>query len=356
MLHVRQAKPGEEKKVADLAVQIFKPNMREQFVRLFHVNNIKHIFVAADDEVIVSALNYYQTGMLTSHGQMNVASIGAVCTKDDYRKQGLSSKLLGLAEDSMLKENIDFVIISGRRGLYQRFGARDVGAMLYYNLNQSNDNKKVDLRLFDGHFEVLYHVYNQEDIRYIRAYDEFQDLFLSQTFPDSYQTYHTYVMYEDDLPKAYVIVIDHKDKMSLEVKEMAGSRSHIVSALSALMNLHQKTSVEIYIPYSDKLNHELKELGEQVTQHATLKIISKSSFFDKLNHDFVNKQKKITLKNENDITILEMDMNRYQLNHDETHQLIFSGKIPKRIDQKHHQTIQSVFPIVLPWSHNLNYQ
>lgn len=356
MLHVRQAKPGEEIKVSDLAVHIFKPNMKEQFVRLFHINNINHIFVASDDEKIVSALNYYPTEMLTSLGQLSVASIGAVCTLDAYRKQGLSSKLLALAEEQMLKEKVDFVIISGRRGLYLRFGARDVGAMLYYNLKNVNDTKKVDLRLFDGNFKVLYDLYNNESIRYFRTYDEFQDLFLSQTFKDSYQTYHTYVIYEDDMPKAYVIVIDHKEKMSLEIKEMAGSRSHIAYSLFTLMNLHHKSSVEIYVPYHDDLIHEIKDIGEQTSQHATLKIVSKDSFFDKLNHYFINHQKTISLKNEEDITVFNIDKDSYQLNHDETHLLIFSGIIPRAIDQKYHYDVKSVFPIIIPWSHNLNYQ
>lgn len=354
-MELRQAKKGEETKVSDLAVRIFKPNMKEQFIRLFHEQNIKHIFVAMDNQHLVSALNYYKTDIQSNRGLFKVASIGAVCTLEAYRGQGITSSLLSMAEEVMLEENIDFCIISGRRGLYQRFGARDVGAIDRYTYSPSSKIQKTcEIRSFqESDEDVMYAIYEQEPIRYLRTRDEFHDLLIAQTYPDSYQTYPIYVIEKDNRVQAYVILIDHHEKKELGIKEYAGNRKLILEVLPELMKQHQKTSIDFMTFYEDDVKHHIGVSPERISQQATLKIIDHTSFYNKLNAWIQKHQKAIKFNENNRLTILNQS---YTMTDEMILKLIFSGEIPKELSSKEAEILKHVFPIDLPWSHNLNYQ
>ncbi|HAX03163.1 MAG: hypothetical protein A2Y45_07000 [Tenericutes bacterium GWC2_34_14] len=354
-MELRQAKKGEETKVSDLAVRIFKPNMKEQFIRLFHEQNIKHIFVAEDNLHLVSALNYYVSTIKSNRGLFKIASIGAVCTLEAYRGQGITSSLLTMAEEVMIEENIDFCIISGRRGLYQRFGARDVGSIDRYTYNPSSKVQKTcGLRPFQEVDEdLMYQIYEKEPIQYLRSKDEFHDLLIAQTYPDTYQTYPIYLIEYEGKIEAYVILIDHHDKKELGIKEYAGNRKCIINALPELMRIHQKTSIDFMTFNEDEIKQHIGVSPERMSQQATIKIINHTSFFNKLNTWAKENNKAIKLNENNRLSLLNKS---YTLTDEMMLKLIFSGDIPLEMSQKEADLLKQVFPIDLPWSHNLNYQ
>lgn len=354
-MELRSARQQENKQVQDLAVEIFKPNMKEQFIRLFHERNNERIMIAKDGGDVVAAVNHYTTHIISNRGVFKVASIGAVCTKNAYRGQGISSRLLTLTEEKMLHDQVDFCIISGRRGIYQRFGARDVGTIYRY---QFVPQEKLigELKTYQGEEKILYELYQKEPIRYTRDDpSEFHDLFIAQTYPDSYQDYPTYVIYDQGIPKAYVIAIDHHEKNVLQIKEYAGNRSYLASSFKAICEIHQKNQIEIMIPKYDTLRQHMPIRGQKMTQQATIKIIDKASFFSKLN-DYA-KQHSLDVSfqlGENDLVII--NHHHYTISHQALLELIFSGILDPTWTSDDKSTIRKIVPIGLPWSHNLNYQ
>lgn len=355
-MELRTARKGEESQVSDLAVKVFKPNMKEQFIRLYSVQNLDHMFVALDQGKMVSSVNYYVSHIESSHGIFKVASIGSVCTDSDYRGQGLASKLLEMAEEKMKQERIDFCIISGRRGMYKRFGAKDVGAINRYVYEPLETNDNLEYRKVAHNADELFEIYKNEEIKYRRDLDEFNDLWKGQTYPDSYQTYHTYLISKDHQALAYIIIIDHRDKSMLTVKEYAGKRDIIYPALSKIAKLHHKNQIEIMIPHQDKLNEFMIHKYERITQQATLKMIDKTSCLNKLNRYLMNQEVTLGYSEESELYHMTIKEKKYTLNHDKFHELVFSGIVPKFIHENHQELMQSIFPVELPWSHNLNYQ
>lgn len=355
-MEIRQVKSGEEEHVSDLAVKVFKPNMKEQFVRLFSPQNRDHMFVAVDQNKVISAVNYYISDIQSNHGMFKVASIGAVCTDVLYRKQGISTKLLSEAEKIMKKEAIDFCIISGRRGMYKRFGARDVGAISHFLYAPKERNTEFQIDKFQGNIEIIFDIYQKEAIRYMRTIDEFKDLFEGQTYPDSYQTYHTYVIKKSGKEVAYVIVIDHHEKDVLQVKELAGDRKAIVDTCKDMCHMHGKSMIEFMVPYQDSLNLVLESNAERMSQQATIKIISEKLFMDKLNIECERKHVDIRFHWSDPMYQLVSNQKTYEITQDEMHELIFSGVLFDYIDEKTKQELKSFLPLELPWSHNLNYQ
>lgn len=352
-MNIRSAKKEESKKIIDLAVRVFKPNMGQQFIRLFSAENHEHQMIAEDQGKIIAAVNYYPTLIDTSIGVFSGASIGAVCTDEAYRGQGISSKLLNLAEKKMFEENIDFCIISGDGPLYQRFGARDVGAMNRYIIKDMTLDTSIDIRRFQGDPHLLYPIFEQETIKYQRSKEEFYDLFIAQTYPDNYQSYPVYTIHRKGHIVAYVICVHHPRAKLLSIKEYAGDRELIIQSLPFLVKHHKKEGIELTTSIHDPIQELIHEKPERITQHATLKIIHAERFLSKINHFCMLKHYPLMIQKSNDMYCIQQDHHVFELDHDAIHSLIFSGIIPSNIEDT---ILKNVFPIELPWSHNINYQ
>lgn len=355
-MELRTARFGEEHLVSDLAVKVFKPNMKEQFVRLYDSSNIDHMFIGIEDGIIVSSLNYYVAHIKSNYGLFKVGSVGSVCTDQAYRGKGIASMLLEMAEDKMKSEHVDFCIISGRRGMYKRFGARDVGAINKYCFKRENSNHDLEIKKLESYNKDLFELYDKDKIKYLRDENEFIDLWKSQTYPDSYQTYHTYILVKNGKPEAYIIVIDHHEKEFLGIKEYAGDRELVYKGLHQLAFIHQKEYIEIMVPQLDELNRFMKTEKERITQQSTLKIIDQISFLDKLNESLKTYQIIISYQEKENSYIISYEKKKFILDHDTFHFLVFSGLIPDDFDSEGLMILKSIFPIELPWSHNLNYQ
>ncbi|MDY0075238.1 MAG: GNAT family N-acetyltransferase [Acholeplasmataceae bacterium] len=355
-MELRQAKDQEHIQVADLAVKIFKSNMKKQFIRLFHHDNLAHMMVAVDHEKVVASVNHYVTDVLSNRGCFKVASIGAVCTDKAYRKQGIASQLLHLTEAKMREEHVDFCIISGDLDIYLRFGARDVGYLKQYMITRSDQMNHIDIREFNNQFDEIYTIYQQEDIRYIRTKDEFIDLFKGQTYPDDDQSYPTYIIYHENKAKAYLVLEKHQSHQTLGIKEFAGDRHLIKDALQILLNKHHKDKIRLIAPTNDPICRLMTDKPKKITQQATLKIVDELAFITHLNESNQKENIPVWYTFNNKLYICHIEEESYILDHDAFHQLIFSGKIPKDWVLKHKKWMKQLVPIELPYSHNLNYQ
>lgn len=349
----RHATKEESQEIIRLATKVFKPNMGKQFIRLFSPDNHEHQMVAEDQGNIVAAVNYYHTHVDTSIGSLSVGSIGAVCTEETYRGQGISSTLLNLAETKMMEEGVDFCIISGDGPLYQRFGARDVGAMSRYIIKDHDLNQDTVVKEFKENPQLLYPIYQKEKIKYQRSIDEFYDLLIAQTYPDNYQSYPVHVIYDQEQIVSYIILVNHPRAKLLSVKEYAGDRLAIVKSLSYLMKKYKKEGIELITSIHDPIQTWMNQDEERITQHATIKIIHEASFFSKIHLYCEVNQVPMRIEKKEQSYVVHYDKIAYAMDRDQLLMFIFSGKTPHGFPENFKS---NVFPIELPWSHNLNYQ
>jgi predicted acetyltransferase len=359
-MEYKSASISEIDQVVQLSIATFKPNMREQFRLLFSKQNVEHMMIAKDQDQVVSEVNYYPSKIIIPHAMFNVASIGSVCTDQHYRGQGIASRLLILAEEQMLNENITLAIISGDLGIYERFGARDVGHMHLYQTHVHHQERKHQYRLKpyeSSDLEVMFNLYSKEVIRYHRSLHEFQELLLGQTSPDTYCQYPIYMVYEQQIPIGYIILSVYVEEDLIKIKEFAGDRKAVVNVIQDVLHLHHKTKITWVVPPTDPMHEQSQYLSYSIiTQKATLKIIHVGQFFESImryiHHLFQNvvilesTQVDIKLKVEGQIIVL---------NHDDTLNMVFNGKTKLR-NRHVLRFVKSCFPLPMPWSHNLNYQ
>ncbi|MDA3800037.1 MAG: GNAT family N-acetyltransferase, partial [Kiritimatiellae bacterium] len=112
-------------------------DMHLQFPFLLSEDNANNLMVAVDGEKIVSHIGTSLTPMIIDGVEIPYGQIGAVCTHPDYRGQGLGTKLLFNAFENFKANDVNFITISGGRGLYRRNGAVDLGCVGMFEIEPS---------------------------------------------------------------------------------------------------------------------------------------------------------------------------------------------------------------------------
>ena len=101
------------------------------FSRLDEVKEpLSHLWIALDGERIVGHVGVQEALWCLDGESLRVGCIGAVCTDEEARGQGIATKLLEAAQEAARKQGIDLFMISGTRGLYTRQGGVPCG-MIY---------------------------------------------------------------------------------------------------------------------------------------------------------------------------------------------------------------------------------
>lgn len=359
MISYQTANSKTRLKAIDLSIETFKPNMALQFTSLFSAQNQKHMFLALDGDKVVSMVNYYPSKITLDGLQFTVGSVGSVCTHIDYRGQNIASELLLKAEQAMRKEMIDFTIISGGGGIYERFGARDVGYNHEYLISkesfpQYNSYLIRDYQSTD--FDKVYALYKKEQYRYLRTKKEFKQLLSSQRVADTYCTYPMCVIEKNGTVVGYVIFNYYSEASDLWIKEFAGNRKDFYQAIHHILSHYNKSSIHMVVPLNDSLNRLFNTKPHKIiTQEASLKVIHEASFISKINQHFMRCQAPFTLEISNEVYLLKGQNKELYLTDEALLKLVFSGQIDNPNWNKKEVKMMKL-PLNLPWSHNLNYQ
>lgn len=131
---VERAHPHDIPEVIALADRVFRPDgrssMGSEFPLFLSPENAHNIYIARSQHRIVSMLGVCHRSLILPHAVLPTAMIGAVATDEEHRGHGLAGALLDAALADAHAAGVAVVVISGGRGLYQRRGAREAGALM----------------------------------------------------------------------------------------------------------------------------------------------------------------------------------------------------------------------------------
>lgn len=371
MMEFRSCRLNERRQAIELSKTIFKPNMEEQFLCLLGENNIQRMFIASEDNNVVSMVNFYPTTIQVHQAKITTGSIGSVATLPEYRGKKIASKLLQMAEEKMLSEAITLMIISGQGGLYLGIGADYAGNATEWFAEYGHISKttKITLKKYDdSFFPKINGIYQQENIRYLRDENEFRLLIKGQTYPDSFATYPFEMIFRDGILVAYVILQLETDeeRFDLGIKEYGGDRLAIVSAFDLLLECYNKKVMHFATDPHDEIEQYLGGCEKKaIHQFTSFKIINFSRFMDELKPYWE------TLMPESKNMIKWSETNgKYIIYWGEEQlqvdnillltRLIFGYDQKLNIDYSQCPMIKAfvdrIFPIPFAWTHNINYQ
>src|SRR5690554_2912648 len=117
-MDIRNVKPNEIDQAIQLANGIFRgeghSSMGDAFPHVFS-KGINHSFGAFDGDRLVSFMRLVPSKMKVGEAELNIFSIGGVCTHEDYRQRGISSKLLKRVYQYIDEAEASLLLISGDR-------------------------------------------------------------------------------------------------------------------------------------------------------------------------------------------------------------------------------------------------
>ncbi|SHE53035.1 GNAT family N-acetyltransferase [Clostridium fallax] len=345
-----------------------KETMDKEFPLLLGENNLSNMFIAIDNGKVVGSISMYKSNILIEGINLPVASIGSVCTDENYRKRGIASKLLILSEIKCLEENIPVQIISGILPIYKEYGADKVGSIYHGELENLKSNIKY--KIIDFKEELLCEaikLYNKESLRHYRTKDEFKDLLKGSLVPWGNNEFEFVFIEKDGILKGYLYLQIIRKEGKIIIREFVGDREDIVNSLGNIMEKFKLNKIEFNISYRDSILDilKLKNINlDKRTQHQSIKTIDFKNLISNLTPYFMQYMKKeqidkftieeeekgYAVKYKNDVLVLE---DNEQLNH-----LIFGDntEIINKCDGELKTLLKNIFPIPIPCIEGINYQ
>ncbi len=165
--------------VVALADAIFKEGMGPQFPTLFCEQNGEGLRTFWRDGQPAALVGVWRGTAVVDGRQADVAHIGAVCTRPEYRGQGLATRLLLEVLERLRGEGRALALISGGRGLYRRLGAEPFGTLLRCRVRPSaapqGRRPAVDVAT-PAAVEPMAELHAREVVRYRRGVDDWRRL------------------------------------------------------------------------------------------------------------------------------------------------------------------------------------
>ncbi|WP_158302150.1 GNAT family N-acetyltransferase [Paenibacillus mesophilus] len=138
MEEIRLLRPDEFRAAAALADLVFRDadhkSMGDAYPNAFSPSLLQS-YGAFVDGAIVSFVGFVPSVIWIGDAHLNVYSIGAVCTHPDHRGKGYAGAILELIREHSRQAGVPIILVSGNRGMYERFGCRTFGNTASYLLD-----------------------------------------------------------------------------------------------------------------------------------------------------------------------------------------------------------------------------
>ena len=288
-MELRTCLKSDHASAIDLICRTFKPPMFEEFPLLLGLDNLAHRWIASDQGKVVAAVNYYTTPVILDRSTLIVASIGAVCTDEAYRGQGLASQLLEKAEQQMKNEGVAAVIISGDRPLYLRFGAALLQPLLKFTIPSKSSAIKL-VPYNPNQLDFYFKLYQTLPYRFQRTPFEMKHLIEAVLTPDPWWDNYFYGIEKNNQLVAYLVFNHEKSNTTGALKEYAGDLNAVYEAMQTLTKRFNFSAFYAELPANDPLAGYLMKKNLLVTHeihHSTIKIIHYNLMIQQLENYWV---------------------------------------------------------------------
>jgi len=263
--------------------------MLRAFPTLFSDENVDKLLVFSDGDRIVSHVGRTERWASLGGCTVRVGCVGAVATDEAYRGQDLAGRLLKRASAEAAACGVDFFMISGKRGLYRRAGAADVGldyrATVDLAVSRGLAMNDVRVRPFeDGDLSVWAAVYRQKAAHYVRPLEDWNGALQSricQTYDADFLT-----LTHREVPCGYIVCRVSEEDWICRVMEYGGDAALVAGALLQVMERHDVRALRIRVQGTDPvLIQRLKHAGvtlDPVHTSGTLLVLNFRQLIERL--------------------------------------------------------------------------
>ena len=347
----------------------FWEGLVDKYPQLFNEDNLENLRVIVEKGEVISHVGMTEQWASIFGCQLRVACIGAVCTHPEYRMRGLATKLFDDACAKAYADGVDFMIVSGSRGLYLRAGCRPIVGC---DFEVSVTPEHIPLFSDDGitvepcsrrDLPIIAAIYRREPVRFLRRLEDYQRAFTCRHVMDRESEF--LLIKKGGSPRAYVILPrPSEERPKVRIGEYAGERISLVNALGLIIQRYPDLEeMVLHILGCDNLLKSLiEEKGLQPrpsNSAGTVRIINFPQLMKRMRPYFeeiigYKEARRLRFLEEGGRFIIKYDADQVVIpDRSEAVQLIFGSKdAPVELlltDGRLSDLLREILPIPLPW-------
>ena len=292
---IRSLHPDEFPQLDALLSDVFRPTLVEEYTHFYTRKNSGNFRVVVKNGQVVSHIGTLRRYASILGCTVRVASLGGVATYEKHRGKGYATALLEDTERFCKTDGGDFMLVSGYRKMYHRYGCRYVGRDWNYKITAVQARTIIDERIEisiakPDDLSTLSAVYQQEPVRWLRPPSDFE--YALTGFIMNQEAYLLTVR-EGGLLQGYVILqkVKKQDKGQIKVLEFAGDRKCLLGALGQLVQNFELEAINLHVMGWDRILRKLlkeRDLqGTPANTSGTVTLINFPQFMDRMRPNFI---------------------------------------------------------------------
>jgi len=243
---IRSVRRNEMDSLRKLLDEVFFEGLADIQPHAMNEENASNLRVVVEDGAVVSHIATIRRHVSIFGCPLRVASLGGVATYESHRGKGYATALL---EDTMRvcrEDGVDYIMVSGYRNMYHRYGCRYVGRDWMFDIGAegAGDFDDASLRLTqasEADVETIAAIYRREPVRWLRPP---LDIAFGIDGWVQNRPAKTYLIKQGDHLLAFGVMQQarEQDEGHVRLLDYAGERSAIVGVLGKLIqeqNLNQ---------------------------------------------------------------------------------------------------------------------
>jgi len=258
---MRSLRPDEFPGLDELLSAVFRPGLIEQYPHIYTPENAPNLRVVVKNGKVVSHIGTIRRHASILGCTVKVASLGGVGTLPEHRGQGYATALFADTLRACREDGVDFVLVSGYRKLYHRYGCRYVGRDWNFTLPRARAVDFIDDELTvrparTQDVPAMASLYRREPVRWLRPPSDFHSALNGYVMNRPNQVLTAWA---NQSLRAYVILQEQRPEGAGRVPllEFAGERRSLVGVLGRLIQDHDLEALDVHVLGYDSLLQEL---------------------------------------------------------------------------------------------------
>ena len=261
----------------------------------FNDDNMHNLRVVVENGEVVSHIGTIRRNISIMGCTLRVASLGGVATCESHRGRGHATALLRDTMRHCRKDGVDYIMVSGYRNMYHRYGCRYVGRDWMFHIAREragdfDDTAWTITQASKSDVETIGAIYRRESVRWLRPPS---DIAFGIDGWVQNRPAKTYLIHRGDQPVAFGVMQQARERDAGQVYllDYAGERSAIVGALGKFIEKLNRLS--LHVKGFDTVLRGLLEArglaGEPANLPGTAMIIHFEQLLEKMRPYFVER-------------------------------------------------------------------
>ena len=294
---VRSVRRDEIGRLRQLLDNVFFEGLADIQPHAFNDDNMHNLRVVVENGEVVSHIGTIRRNISIMGCTLRVASLGGVATYEAHRGKGHATALLRDTMHHCRKDGVDYIMVSGYRNMYHRYGCRYVGRdwMFHIARERANDFDDTDWTITQASkadIETIGSIYRREPVRWLRPPS---DIAFGIDGWVQNRPAKTYLIHRGDQPVAFGVIQQARERDAGQVYllDYAGERSAIVGALGKFIDNQHLNRLSVHVKGFDTVLRGLLEArglpSEQANLPGTTMIIHFEQLLEKMRPYFVER-------------------------------------------------------------------